>query len=161
LASKTEQTVTKVTLILFLTQIVHLSWLGIFILPVVIGLEIIPFDNPILTLLFGAVDYIEIPALVTGIVFYLSVAWKKDKDFNRNMLMLILVVSQIFHILWITDEIIVETLYANNDVITFPIYMSLIAIGVDYLEIPVIIDLIKRLRNNENRNSGRDRKSVV
>jgi hypothetical protein len=54
-----------------------------------------------------------------------------------------LLALQVVHIFWITDEIVYESLL-GNDLITIPLYLTWIAILIDYLEIPVMIDLFHK-----------------
>jgi hypothetical protein len=51
--------------------------------------------------------------------------------------MLLLVDVQLFHIFWITDEMILE----RN---TLDPVLAWVAIAIDYLELPVIVDTIRR-----------------
>jgi hypothetical protein len=99
---------------------------------------------PELLPLYIVVDYIEIPALVSGITFYLFSIFKHGAYARKNIIFLILLVIQIIHIFWITDEVLYESLL-NNDLVKFPIYLAWIAILIDYLEIPVMIDLFYKV----------------
>jgi hypothetical protein len=101
--------------------------------------------------LFIVVDYVEIPALVSGITFYLFSIYKGGPDSRKNVIFLVLLAIQVVHIFWITDEIVYESLL-GNDLIKIPLYLTWIAILIDYLEIPVMVDLFyktfKIKRNN-------------
>jgi hypothetical protein len=90
--------------------------------------------------LFIVVDYVEIPALVSGITYYLFSLFKGEVNSRRNVLFLILLAIQAVHIFWITDEIVYESLL-YTDLVKFPVYLAWIAILIDYLEIPVMVDL--------------------
>jgi hypothetical protein len=57
---------------------------------------------------------------------------------------LILLAIQIIHIFWITDEILYESLL-GNDLVKFPVYLAWTAILIDYLEVPVMIDLFYKV----------------
>lgn len=93
--------------------------------------------------LFIVVDYIEIPALVSGITYYLFSLLRGEVYSRRNILFLILLGTQVVHIFWITDEIVYESLL-GNDLVALPVYFAWIAILIDYLEIPVMVDLFHK-----------------
>jgi hypothetical protein len=99
---------------------------------------------PELLPLFIAIDYVEIPALVSGITFYLFSIFKHEAHAGRSMMFLILLAIQIIHIFWITDEILYESLL-GNDLVKFPVYLAWTAILIDYLEVPVMIDLFYKV----------------
>lgn len=111
--------------LLFLTQIVHLIWMTTYVIPIQLGMA--PWWSPPETPLALA-DYLEIPAIVSATVLYL-----RTKDWK----MLLLVNVQLFHIFWITDEFVLERGTLNP-------LMAWTAIFIDYLELPVIYDTIKR-----------------
>lgn len=127
------------TALLFLLQIFHLIWL---------------FSEVITTKLFGApmvvlhglpkalvliVDYTEIPALISASVVYLN---ELRKNFGvKSLLYLIFLNSQWLHLFWITDEFIVHSFFGAG---IAPLWLAWIAILIDYLEVPVIVDTLKR-----------------
>lgn len=88
-----------------------------------------PSQNLELALIF--VDYIEIPALLGASLLYVRDIIKNGLTF-KSLLFLFLINSQYLHIFWITDELILGG--------ALPIWFSWIAISIDYLELPVIID---------------------
>lgn len=94
----------------------------------------------ILLPLFIIVDYVEIPALVSGITFYLFSIFKRGSHSRKNVVFLLLLAIQVVHIFWITDEVVYESLL-DNDLVIFPVYAAWTAILIDYLEIPVMVDL--------------------
>jgi hypothetical protein len=101
--------------------------------------------------LFIIIDYIEIPALVSGIIYYFFnlIYNKKEKEKRiKNTIFLILLAIQSIHILWITDDIVYST-FVGADLIEIPEYLVWIAILIDYLELPVIYDLLKRIIKKE------------
>lgn len=110
---------------LFITQLVHLTWMTTYVIPIQLGNP--PWWSPPEAPLALA-DYLEIPAIVSATVLYLR---------TKNWRMLFLVNIQLFHIFWITDEFVLERGTLN------PV-MAWIAIFIDYLELPVIFDTIKR-----------------
>ena len=69
--------------------------------------------------------------------------FKKEKR-TKNTVLLILLASQSIHIFWITDDIVYTT-FVGSELIYMPEYLAWIAILIDYLELPVIYDLLKRI----------------
>jgi hypothetical protein len=133
----------RITLILISLQILHLYWLTAdVVLQRISGQSYLGLPKELLPL-FIVVDYIEIPALVSGITFYLFSIFKGEPNPRKDVIFLILLAIQAVHIFWITDEIVYESLL-GNDLITIPLYLTWIAILIDYLEIPVMIDLFHK-----------------
>lgn len=122
----------RFTTILISSQIVHLVWLTyVATIPYFLFQEIWYLPE---NFIFAAIDYLEIPALVLTSLFYFVNLSKK------NILLLGAIFIQFLHIVWITDTFILENAYD----IGFAIY---IVILIDYTEIPVIIDFIKKSLN--------------
>jgi hypothetical protein len=139
----------KITFILISLQILHLYWLTAdVVLQRLLGHGYLGLPRELLPL-FIIVDYVEIPALVSGITFYLFSISKGGTDSRKNVIFLVLLGIQLVHIFWITDEIVYESLL-GNDLIKIPVYLTWVAILIDYLEIPVMIDLFYKVfkRNN-------------
>jgi hypothetical protein len=133
----------RITFILISLQILHLYWLTAdVVLQRISGQSYLGLPKELLPL-FIVVDYIEIPALVSGITFYLFSIFKGEPNPRKDVIFLILLAIQVVHIFWITDEIVYESLL-GNDLITIPLYLTWIAILIDYLEIPVMIDLFHK-----------------
>jgi hypothetical protein len=126
---------------LFALQIVHLAWLTFD--PLWLRL----FAEPLLELdrLWSwpllLVDYTEIPVLVSVSLVYLNDL--RDGFRWRPFLFLVLLNSQWLHIFWITDEFVVST--AEGAVVGLPTPLAYVAIGIDYLELPVIVDTSRRM----------------
>ena len=130
----------KITFILISLQILHLYWLTAdVVLQRITGESYLGLPR-ILLPLFIIVDYVEIPALVSGITFYLFSIFKRGSHSRKNVVFLLLLAIQVVHIFWITDEVVYESLL-DNDLVIFPVYAAWIAILIDYLEIPVMVDL--------------------
>jgi hypothetical protein len=130
----------KITFILISLQILHLYWLTAdVVLQRIAGESYLGLPR-ILLPLFIVVDYVEIPALVSGITFYLFSIFKRGSHSHKNVVFLLLLAIQVVHIFWITDEIVYESLL-DNDLVIFPVYAAWTAILIDYLEIPVMVDL--------------------
>jgi hypothetical protein len=130
----------KITFILISLQILHLYWLTAdVVLQRIAGESYLGLPR-ILLPLFIVVDYVEIPALVSGITFYLFSIFKRGPHSRKNVVFLLLLAIQVVHIFWITDEVVYESLL-DNDLVIFPVYAAWTAILIDYLEIPVMVDL--------------------
>jgi hypothetical protein len=132
----------SIALGLFFIQVVHLTWLG----GEVVWLRAFGFSlfelSGIWEKIIVLVDYTEIPALFTMTLVYVD-AWRRGAKWNA-LLMLALLHSQWIHIFWITDEYIIETFSTFGQTV-LPAWLAWIAILIDFLEIPVIIDTIKKL----------------
>jgi hypothetical protein len=132
----------SIALGLFVIQIIHLSWLG----GEVIAIRL--FDAPLFELsgiwekIIVVVDYTEIPAIFTMTLVYVN-AWRRGARAN-SILMLALLHSQWIHIFWITDEFIIETFSVYGETI-LPAWFAWAAILIDYLEVPVIFDTLRKL----------------
>ncbi|MBI4032433.1 hypothetical protein HY374_01875 [Candidatus Berkelbacteria bacterium] len=127
---------------LFLWQLVHLLWLTTDVVIVrLFGTE------PILTssfaqLLIAIVDYTEIPALIATSLVYLNDI-RKGTAVWRSVGYLILLNSQWVHLFWITDEFVVHSLVQGHTS-SFSPALAWVAIGIDYLELPVMINVTSR-----------------
>lgn len=127
---------------LFILQLFHLYWLTTH----VVALRL--FGESFFTLsdwgirIMGIVDYTEIPAILSTSLVYLH-QWRKDSS-KKAILYLFLLNSQWLHIFWITDEIVLES-FTSQVLIPLPLWLSWVAIAIDYLEIPIIIDVVKEL----------------
>jgi hypothetical protein len=141
----------KISFILISLQLLHLYWLTTDV--VIYRLTGIDYFVGLsdFILLFIIIDYIEIPALVSGIIYYFfAITFDKNEKEKRikNTILLILLSIQSIHIFWITDEVVYST-FVGSDLIYMPEYFAWIAILIDYLELPVIYDLLKRIVRKE------------
>ena len=127
---------------LFLLQIVHLVWLtGEVVWARAFGSSLFEISGVFQWLLWF-VDYTEIPALVSVSFLYLN---ELRKQFSwKSLLYLAFLNSQWLHIFWITDEFVV-TSFAAEAGTTLPGWLAWIAILIDYLELPVIVDTLRKL----------------
>ena len=123
---------------LFLLQIVHLIWLfGEVVWTNFTGQPLFIFTGVWETLIV-LVDYTEIPALLSVSLIYINElrgGWRV-----KSALYLIFLNTQWLHIFWITDEFVV-TMF-NNPGTILPLWLAWVAIAIDYLEVPVMIDTI-------------------
>ena len=127
---------------LFLLQLVHLYWLGADVIAErLTGISYFPIARA-LEFVVIFIDYTEIPAIITTSLVYIN-EWRAGKKWKAAVF-LILLNSQWLHIFWITDEFVVDSLTHNHDVV-LPSWLAWVAILIDYLEIPVIIDTIRKL----------------
>lgn len=126
---------------LFIWQLIHLYWLTAHIVAhKLFGISFFPLEG-IWQYLIIIVDYTEIPAIIlTSFVYIhaliLKFSWK-------NTLFLIMLNSQWFHLFWITDEFVIQQ-FTNASVAILPIWLAWFAIFIDYLELPVIYDTLKK-----------------
>ncbi len=126
---------------LFFWQLVHLYWMT----ADVVMLRMLGYElwhvGPLGNFIISIVDYTEIPALILTSVFYINELRKEFKW--RNVFFLILLNSQWLHLFWITDEIVLAQ-FTGVAAVLLPAWLSWLAILIDYLELPVIYDTIKK-----------------
>lgn len=131
----------SVALGLFLLQIIHLCWLsGEVVWARLFGESLFQFIGVWQTLII-LVDYTEIPALISVSLIYINelrnaFSWK-------NLIYLVFLNSQWLHILWITDEFVVAA-FAGVSALAIPMWLAWVAILIDYLELPVMYDTLKK-----------------
>ena len=135
--------IAPLTALLFLLQLVHLYWMTtnvaffrIFGYPF---WDVSAFWNTVIAL----VDYTEIPAIITSSVLYIY-QYRIDRSMRwHSIFFLFFINSQWFHLFWITDEVIYAQ-FTGTAAFIIPAWISWIAISVDYLELPVMYDSIKK-----------------
>lgn len=136
----------KIAFILISLQLIHLYWLTA---DVVIkrllqdggtGLS----QTGLLFLFFIVIDYIEIPGLVAGLTYYGISLYRDVRKRSKNAIFFTLLAVQVFHIFWITDEVVYVTFFGPSTAVEIPYFAAWAAILVDYLELPVIADLFYR-----------------
>ena len=149
---KRYEVIAPLTALLFLLQLVHLYWMTTNI--VFFRTFGHPFWNPgdSWNIIIALVDYTEIPAIISSSILYIHQYRKSKEQKWRSILFLFLINSQWLHLFWITDEIIYAQ-FAGTAAIIIPIWLSWIAISIDYLELPVMYDSAKKaivsLKNKE------------
>jgi hypothetical protein len=130
----------SIALGLFLIQIIHLLWLtGEVVWAHLTGAPLLTFTG-IWETVIVLVDYTEIPALLSVSLVYIN-ELRKGWD-TKSALYLAFLNSQWLHIFWITDEYVV-TLF-NNPGTVLPLWLAYLAIAIDYLEVPVMLDTFKK-----------------
>jgi hypothetical protein len=133
----------KIAFVLISLQLVHLYWLTAdVVVKRITGESALSVSGPLLAF-FIVIDYIEIPALVAGLTYYLLNIYKREKSV-KNALLLAMLAVQVFHIFWITDEVVYDTFFGSRSAVEIPYYAAWVAILIDYLELPVIADLFYR-----------------
>ncbi|MCS6800903.1 MAG: hypothetical protein RMM58_03690 [Chloroflexota bacterium] len=127
---------------IFLLQLIHLYWLTGYIVDNLFGWRIlfIPESSPF----YAIPDYLEIPTLVSVSLLYLNQL--RSAIHWRPLLYLLLLNTQYIHIFWITDELVVKA-FAEQSIVTWNGWVAWIAIAIDYLEVPVIIDTLRQVWN--------------
>jgi hypothetical protein len=133
----------KITFILMSLQLLHLYWLTTdVVLQKIFGQSFFVVPKNLLPL-FVVIDYIEIPALVSGIIFYLYNI-RSDEHSKKSYLFLGMLGVQVIHIFWITDDVVYSSFFKSSFV-QIPSLLAWIAILIDYLELPVIGDLFYKI----------------
>lgn len=125
------------TTLLFVLQVVHLYWLGTHVIAGrLLGYSL--FNPPSFwQYVIIAVDYTEVPALISTSMLYI---YELQKRFSwKAVVFLILLNSQWLHLFWITDEFVVNQ-FAGRAATLLPVWLAWVAIMIDYLEVPVMID---------------------
>jgi hypothetical protein len=127
---------------LFLIQIVHLIWLfGEVLWTKMTGVPLFTVTGFWQNVLIY-IDYTEIPAIITTSLIYIHQLRKKRT--LRPWLFLLLINSQWLHLLWITDEFVISSFTKAPGGMLLPVWLAIVAIVIDFLEIPVIVDTIKK-----------------
>lgn len=135
-----------VSAFLFSLQLIHLYWLSTdVVLARIFGQSFFPDASELVKFLLILVDYTEVPALVSATILYIHL-FRKDRKI-KNLIYLVFINIQFIHILWITDEYVVETFTASEGIGWTPI-LAWTAILIDYLELPVIFETIKQTVKN-------------
>lgn len=134
--------IAPLTALLFLLQIVHLYWMTTNI--VFFRAFGHPFWNPgyFWNTVIALVDYTEIPAIVSSSILYIHHYGNKAMRWH-SIFFLFLINSQWIHLFWITDEVIYAE-FSGATLFIMPVWLSWCAIFIDYLELPVIYDTIKK-----------------
>jgi hypothetical protein len=62
----------------------------------------------------------------------------------KSFIFLLFLNSQWLHIFWITDEFVVNEFTGEEAISSLPVWLAWVAILIDYLELPVIYDTMKK-----------------
>ncbi len=126
--------------LLFLLQFTHLVWLtGNVVIFRFWGMSVFPHQ---LDWLIAAVDYTEIPALISISLVYINDLFL-GKAPKKAWLYLLLLNIQWIHLFWITDEVVLEN-FTGEALVLIPAWLSWTSIVIDYLEMPVMYDAIMK-----------------
>jgi hypothetical protein len=137
----------KIAFVLISLQLIHLYWLTAdVVIQRITGKSMLAVSHGSpLFIFFIIIDYIEIPALVAGLTYYALSIYNHEKGTAKNALLLSMLAIQVFHIFWITDEVVYNSFFGSpSSAVEIPYYAAWIAILIDYLELPVIADLFYR-----------------
>jgi hypothetical protein len=127
--------------LLFCLQLVHLVWLTADPLASrVLGDPLFTVEGPFNWLII-LVDYTEIPALLSVSLVYIHEL--RGRRSWKPILYLAFLNSQWLHIFWITDEFVVAS--GNGQGTSLPAWLAYVALLIDYLELPVIWDTVRRV----------------
>ena len=127
---------------LFVLQLVHLYWLSADVVAFrLTGERYLGLGGPLRYLIL-VVDYTEIPALIGTSLVYVNDLRKRFSW--RSVLFLLFLNSQWLHLFWITDEFVVGE-FTGAGGSSLPVWLAWTAIGIDYLELPVIVDVLRKL----------------
>jgi len=128
---------------LFVLQLLHLYWLGTDVIAQrALGQSFWDPSDGVEWALF-VVDYTEIPVLVSVSLVYLN---ELRRGFSpKPLLFLLFLNTQWLHIFWITDEFVVNKFSGDPAASSLPAGLAWVAILIDYLELPVIYDTLRRL----------------
>lgn len=127
--------------VLFALQLVHLVWLTAEPLAArVLGDPLFAIERPFSWVII-LVDYTEIPALLSVSLVYLHEL--RGRRSWKPILYLVFLNSQWLHIFWITDEFVVAS--GNGQGTALPAWLAYVALLIDYLELPVIWDTVRRV----------------
>lgn len=127
---------------LFVLQLAHLYWLSADVVASrLVGQSFFELHG-IWQSLIVLVDYLEIPAIISTSLVYIHEI--RQGQTWRGIAYLILINSQFLHMFWITDEFVVEQFTGQGGGTILPAWLAWIAIGIDYLELPVIYDTVKK-----------------
>lgn len=126
---------------LFLFQLIHLYWLSMHVVAFRLFDKSLFDPSRFWELVISFVDYTEIPAILSTSILYIHSLRKKFN--HKDLILLILINSQWLHLFWITDEIVADQL-VHQIPISLPIWLTWTAIMIDYLELPVMYDTIKK-----------------
>ena len=137
---------------LFSWQLAHLFWLTTdIVFERLLSVTVLNLSG-IWEYLIIAADYTEIPVIIAVSLIYLN-ELRQGRDTGRSLLFLILLNSQWLHLFWITDEFIINKLRETGNII-LPFWLVWFAISVDYLELPVIYDTLKKFLIFQEKNNG-------
>ena len=132
-----------IALFLFVLQLVHLYWLTTNVVALRLFDESFFTPSDVVEYAILVVDYTEIPALLSVSLIYVNDLRKHGWELQPVVFLLFLN-SQWLHIFWITDEFVVNEFAGQAAQSSLPPWLAWLAILIDYLELPVIWDTVRR-----------------
>jgi hypothetical protein len=135
---------------LFALQLVHLYWLGANVIASRLFGESFFDPSGIWKFFILLVDYTEVPAIIATSLVYIA-EFRREKTW-KPLVYLALLNSQWLHLFWITDEFVVGQF---ADPVAIPVWLAWVAILIDYLELPVIADTLRKFFASLNRGNVR------
>ena len=131
-----------ITTAVFLLQAFHLYWLFTdVVVKRLTGHSVFAFPEAGMVV-YVVADYLEIPALVSATLLY--VYEMRRHPGWRPLLLLLLLNTQWIHMLWITDDVVVRS-FTSTSLLTWGSVVAWVAILIDYLEVPVMVDSVRRV----------------
>lgn len=128
-----------ITLGFFGLQIFHLMWLLTSVIWTKAFGHTLFAPHEAFERILVLVDYTEIPALISASLVYIDDLRKKISP--KAIMYLIFLNTQWLHLFWITDEFVVNQF---TQAVLLPSWLAWVAILIDYLELPVIFDTLKK-----------------
>ena len=145
------------TTAVFLLQLFHLYWLfSDVVMTKLTGRSYFLFPDTGM-FVYVLADYLEIPTLVAATLLY--VAELRRGATVKSVLYILLLNTQWIHMFWITDQVVVDT-FAGHSLITWNAAVAWVAILIDYLEVPVIIDTLGKVAKERRPIWSRIRRNV-
>jgi hypothetical protein len=128
--------------LLFLLQLVHLYWLSADVVADRLAGSSYFSPDGLFYYAILVVDYTELPALLSVSLVYIN---ELRKGWSwKPLLFLLFLNSQWLHIFWITDEFVTAEFSAGAAGSSLPGWLAWVAILIDYLELPVIYDTLRK-----------------
>lgn len=145
--------------LLFAIQLVHLFWLATHVIALrLFGVSFFETSSLFQTVIV-LVDYTEIPALISTTFVYL---YDLRKRFSwKALLFLVFLNSQWLHLFWITDEFVLDQFQGRPTDTVLPVWLAWVAILIDYLELPVIVDTFVKLGKTLRKGSVKEALKVI
>jgi hypothetical protein len=139
-----------VTTVAFLLQVLHLYWLfAAVIMAELTGESWFAFPED-LNFIYIVADYVEVPALISTTVLYLN-TFRRERTLT-SVLYVVLLNTQWLHIFWITDNFVVQSFSENTSaggasygVRSWNAWVAWVAILIDFLELPVIFEMLRQV----------------
>ncbi len=131
-----------ITTAVFVLQLFHLYWLFTdVILKRITGQSYFLFP-PQGLFIYVLIDYLEIPTHLSAMVLYFYEFRQGVRA--RSLFFFLLLQLHWVHLVWITDDVVVRDL-TQHSLIAWGSIAAWIAIAIDYLEVPIIVDRLRRV----------------